>query len=458
MAKREHRLRRPAPQRLGEGKEAWSTLGEPSCAFVALPISREAVRQVQKPRVFPGVDGHDTRAPPDKITHIVGNQFGHLRVALAMTGPHHGTGHAHRLPRVGRICPVAVCALALLTAALASTPCLEGRLSWASEPAFAGDTILLQGSCLARAQFCTGTGSCANATVQSVAGDLSSGAVVVPRQPADSSPAAAAALTLSFGRGGATWAVNQARPWWHLGSRRGNTTSAGGWLRVFGQNLAFGGPRGCSTVGARDPPGVRSGTAQLHLRPVSSALGGAVVLNSTNATCFSAFFRIPASVVAGTYAASVRNDLPGSPAGDLAGSVVVAPADPWPAGRHLNVAAGDGAALLAALASVGAGGGGVVTLGAGATAIGPATLSIPDGVTLEGSAGGGTVLTTNTSGPTTALTVGPTAGVAGGRARLRGLTVQVDSPTGTVVEIPAGTWGSEVRRRDDPERRSRATA
>lgn len=346
---------------------------------------------------------------------------------------------------------VAATAVAIVAVAADSgSPCPDGatgRISWVSEPALDGETVLLQGECLRDAAICVAGGNCSAYDVEQAASDLSSGSIMLPKAGFGQ---LASAGTIKMA-GSTAWQLNAARPWWTLGDLRGNTSTPGGWLRLFGQNLAFGGFRGCAgtnRVAGHPRRGAQSGVVKLELTTTTNGSFNLELL-SKNSTCYAAFFDIPADAQPGVYKARVSNDLPGSPAQQLSANVVLVAPEPWPDSPVFRVRAGDTKGLVAALAQAGSVGGGVVQLGDGETVIGPESLVVPVGVTLEGGQpprnGGGAVLVTspNTPADTVILQVGPDRS-KGGRARLRDLTVRVNSPAGTVVEVPSGTWGSEV--------------
>lgn len=272
--------------------------------------------------------------------------------------------------------------------------------------------------------------TCADAVVTAAADDGSSAVVRIPETMPDD-----AAATVSVG-GSAATPLNAAQAWWHLGSERGNTTAPGGWLRVFGVGLAFGGARGCAAE--RPSSSLRrssGGVATLTLTPLASSVTGTtggsttstnaqqVILRSENATCYAAFFRIPEATAVGGYTAIVTNDIVGTAPAPLPVNVVVNAAEPWPSSLTVDVTAGDTAGLIAALARVGAAGGGVVRVASGVTAVGPATLVVPNGVTLCGVGSTSTILKISDGGEQS-LRTGVLVGTGGGgRARLTDLTV-----------------------------------
>eukprot|EP00037_Helgoeca_nana_P005277 m.50432 g.50432 ORF g.50432 m.50432 type:complete len:563 (-) comp16315_c0_seq4:1020-2708(-) len=308
--------------------------------------------------------------------------------------------------------------------------------------------------------------SCIPATTTAVARDNTSFVLLVP----PSLPAGVHAVikiatleTLPDSR----W-ITSPQSWWHLGSARGNMTTPGGWLRVFGQGIVFGGPRGCAAGRGWST----SGVATLVLIPWSG--GPTVNITSRNATCYAAFFDIPETIdPVMYYNAALFNDItPVATSFDFGDffpdPVVVIPSDPWPTSQSVTivVAAGDTAGLMEALLELDEAGGGVVSLQAGVTKI-RETLVIADNVTLEGAGMGATTLLISTqnrqvdtppggTAPDSAFTGSPgiTLGAAtapaarptGGRGRLRDLRVTVDTAIGEVISVVKGSWGSELTR------------
>ena len=239
--------------------------------------------------------------------------------------------------------------------------------------------------------------------------------------------------------------LNEVDPWWWNGDK-GNASSAGGWLRVFGANFDFRGwgkASAASTallleerlrhaVQSRDAPSIsalaqelaqvrqpRARTAegvalpQLALRPALEPDGAPVaVLNATNASMWDAHFALPPQLAPGRYAVSLRNALQanwtrvtalfGSRDEPRVDAITVVPPRPAPPRSYLvadflgkyaiprggqNFSSGapvNGTqAVLDALAAARAGGGGVVVLPPGKTFVdGP--LDIPPHTTLRG--------------------------------------------------------------------------
>lgn len=339
-------------------------------------------------------------------------------------------------------------------ATISSARAAAGAIAWISHPVFPNETAIVHGSGLnpSAATVCSKSGGCATATTLNAAADGSSLMLIVPESvPID---------VLNVSVGSSAYAINVARPWWLLGSRSGNMTEPGGWVRVFGEGLVFGGPSGCAQgqAGAAS----LSGVATLQLRNSLSCTGKVLpvpgppllTLRSANASCFAAFFAIPSAIQATCYAATLLNDLPASQAGDSAAltaglvpqPLVINPGLPWPLSPVISVAAGDTQGLVAALAQAGATGQGIVQLAAGITQL-PAgqALRIPASVTLQGAGRESTVLLgSDLNGADALLLV--QGGMGFPRSRVTDLTVTIDSDAGTAVRVPVGSWGSEIVR------------
>ena len=264
------------------------------------------------------------------------------------------------------------------------------QIFWLSDPVRPGETLVLQG-----ANFRTNTmveirpgtaltGAWTRAEVlQRSEGNLK---IVMP---SDWPLCAFACRTTGSGDVGApsvSW-VNVPDVWWLQGDA-GETASPGGWLRVFGRNLNFGGQ---STLG------------------LSSETTGDVKLGTTNADCFSLSFAIPENLKPGAYKVQVHNGLSG--AGPWLGEIVIRPAVAWPTNvfsvveslgqdaakemrkslvKYLDVKDGT-AGVLAALKKAKENGGGVVYFPAGRYGI-TNELAVPPKTILRGKGEGLVVL------------------------------------------------------------------
>jgi hypothetical protein len=102
--------------------------------------------------------------------------------------------------------------------------------------------------------------------------------------------------------------INAPGPWWVQGDA-GDAATPGGWLRVLGRSLNFGGP------------------SLLRLQP---AAGNAVTLEAKAADGYSLRFDAPAGLAPGAYMAFVHNGLGGDAAWRAAGTVRIDPPADWP--------------------------------------------------------------------------------------------------------------------------------
>ena len=187
-------------------------------------------------------------------------------------------------------------------------------------------------------------------------------------------------------------AINDAEPWWAQGDRgRSVTSGTNGWIRIFGRALAFERQR-CLEAETAGPAVTNTSIRLVPLPPPKALANGmatAFVL-STNArgSCYDLQTPVPESVPPGRYTVEVLNGIPGSSwvaAADGIPLDVLPPPTPPPTPKPTVVVQGrSGKSVAAALAAVGAAGGGTVALQTGATyAMDPDdTLYIPDGVTL----------------------------------------------------------------------------
>ena len=157
--------------------------------------------------------------------------------------------------------------------------------------------------------------------------------------------------------------LNAPAPWWWNGDG-GESASPGGWLRVFGKSLNFGG----------------------QSRAVLQAADGkALTLSASASDCYALTFPLPPDVAAGDYTMSIHNDLGGDATWQSAGTVTLRPS-PARKADVFNVKDFAGKAadpLLAALAKAKANGGGIVFLPRGHYAV-KSTLAIPPNTVLRG--------------------------------------------------------------------------
>ena len=159
--------------------------------------------------------------------------------------------------------------------------------------------------------------------------------------------------------------LNVPEPWWWNGDG-GETASPGGWLRVFGKSLNFG------------------GASQAVLR---AGDGRALALTPPEADGYALRFTLPAGLAAGDYELLVHNGLGGDAAWRSGGTVVVRAREAWK-GDVFNVndfGPRPAEALLAALKKAEQNGGGIVFLPRGRYPV-QQSLVIPPRTILRGEA------------------------------------------------------------------------
>eukprot|EP01052_Picozoa_sp_SAG31_P034388 SAG31_NODE_4011_length_3666_cov_1.234931_3_plen_928_part_00 len=180
---------------------------------------------------------------------------------------------------------------------------LHPHVLWASEPAEPGQAVMVHG----------GNFGGNVSILLAVAGNRSSSSRRRHRiSPLQTSPSSTKFLmptgipqsvtyeltiSTSSGRSAPMFPLNVARVWWAQGDE-GNSSTAGGWVRIFGQNLW--------RVGGQQAP-------TLRLQDASDHSAGPLVLNAVekNASAYSAQFMLPAVMRAGEYLASVRGGFGG---------------------------------------------------------------------------------------------------------------------------------------------------
>lgn len=250
-------------------------------------------------------------------------------------------------------------ALLLPGATLAGEP----GIIWASDPVRPGEVLLLTGegftsnSVVELSDPSTPDVWAALAVLQTSAQSLKA---VVP----DSRPLNVWACRVREGDrvSQAEW-LNEPVVWWWNGDG-GEFGTPGGWLRVFGKSLHFG------------------GQSRARLR---AADGTSVELLPRESGCYELAFALPAGIAPGEYDLSVHNGLPGVGAWQQGGSVAVRPWTEWK--RDLfNVkefGPKPAEALAAALKAAETNGGGVVYLPRGRYAV-KGALKIPTNTVLRG--------------------------------------------------------------------------
>ena len=183
-------------------------------------------------------------------------------------------------------------------------------ITWASHPVLPDQTVLLQvspftnGSKILLQSTSTTSGTQAVApsvTLEPLFVSDAGVAVVVP----PSFPHHAVYTASVEGSAAPPVRINAPDLFWAQGSE-GDSTTPGGWIRVFGRSLSF------VPVGllALDAPPV-GWTTTLRLSPATVTGGGVkptiVTADYKNLSSFSAFFRVPAGMPAGEYDIAVSN-------------------------------------------------------------------------------------------------------------------------------------------------------
>ena len=211
-----------------------------------------------------------------------------------------------------RLCCIAL--LLLLSWSVSAAPAQTPRVFWASDPVQPNDTVLVMGEDL---------GGVTSVQVRRLpdtpaGAGTEQGMPVTPLQVTSQSvkftiPAAwkigVYACRLQAGPArSATFLVNAPDPWWHQGDG-GDSSSPGGWLRVFGKCLSLGG----------------GGQARLKAPNATTT-----ILKTDHSDGYSLNFSLPRSLKPGKYALSVQNGLGGVAGWKNAAVVDVRPSDTWP--------------------------------------------------------------------------------------------------------------------------------
>jgi hypothetical protein len=293
--------------------------------------------------------------------------------------------------------------LALLLLSVAAAGADEPRIFWASDPVLPNETVLLQGTGLGNATVeVTRLGDTAEAasianTHNGTAERWTPVSVVQPSNeslkfvvPADWKPGVFSVRVRSGDESATPLLLNTPDVWWMQGDE-GKAATPGGWLRVMGKSLSFGGP-----VRAR----------------LTTADSRVIELDATRESdAYSLRFDIPGGVKPGTYTVSVSNGLGGAQGWGRAGQIAIIQPPAWPT-KVFDVLASAGPkarqemreslnrykapidhtqGVLAALAKAKDHGGGVVFFPAGKYRIAK-TLDIPPRTVLKGEGQGLVVL------------------------------------------------------------------
>ena len=259
-------------------------------------------------------------------------------------------------------------AVLLLTLLVASHAADAPQIFWASDPVEPNETVLVMGDGLnadAVVEFARVEGGSATRRWETVkplqAGPKSAKAVV----PATWKPALYACRVRVGDAVSNELLLNAADPWWWNGDG-GESASPGGWLRIFGKALNFG------------------GASRIILQP---STGKEVNLTASESSGYALTFRLPAGLAPGDYAVSVHNGQGGPKAWVSLGTVAVRLPPVWKQ-EVFNVkdfGADPAEALLAALKKAETNGGGIVYLSRGRYPV-KSTLVIPPHTVVRGEA------------------------------------------------------------------------
>lgn len=237
------------------------------------------------------------------------------------------------------------------------------QIIWASDPIRSGETLLLTGEGFTRNSVVElGEAAGAESWTALKLAQLSAQSLkaVVP----ESRPLGVWACRVRDGArvSKAEW-LNEPAVWWWNGDG-GEFATPGGWLRVFGKSLHFG------------------GQSRARLR---AADGTAVELLPRESSSYALAFALPAGIAPGEYALSVHNGLRGEPAWQSGGAVTVRPRAMWKSDLFnvKDFGPKPAEALAAALRAAETNGGGVVYLPRGRYAVKEA-LKIPTNTVLRG--------------------------------------------------------------------------
>lgn len=251
-----------------------------------------------------------------------------------------------------------------LVALLASSGAAgEASVLWASDPVRPGETVLL-----------TGEGFTSNSVVElsdtsaaeswTALNVLQTGAQSLKAVVPDNRPLNVWACRVREGeRISKTEWLNEPVVWWWNGDG-GETATPGGWLRVFGKSLYFG------------------GQSRARLR---AADGTRIELLPRESSGYELAFALPAGIAPGEYDLSVHNGLRGEAAWQNGGAVTVRPRAVWKSDLFnvRDFGPKPAEALAAALKAAETNGGGIVYLPRGRYAVKDA-LKIPTNTVLRG--------------------------------------------------------------------------
>jgi hypothetical protein len=212
---------------------------------------------------------------------------------------------------------VAAAACVALGAAAGAAP--APAIFWASDPVRPNETVLVQGADFGAAAIVeVARLEDGKPTVPGAAPAVKAWLKVPVLQASDSSLKFALPADVKMGAfafrvtaAGAVTApvlLNAPDPWWVQGDR-GETATPGGWIRILGKSLNFG------------------GRSLARLQP---AQGNPVALESVAADGYSLKFALPPEAKPGAYAVSVHNGLGGDAMWRLAGTIRIEAPPAWP--------------------------------------------------------------------------------------------------------------------------------
>lgn len=211
--------------------------------------------------------------------------------------------------------------------------CASPTVDWVSHPLLSAETALVSGGGLVNGSVVSLVSGPAPGTTHPVTPQDCSGSAMFFTMPASDAPAAYD-LVVKNSNGSATVPINMPEVWWWQGDG-GNSSTPGGWLRLFGRSLSFSstGKAGTDNLKEQAMVAIQSKhyseahhlltqleslewdtpaalPTQVRLTPVSGN-GAPRILTSVvqNTTMWDALFSVPSDLTAGDYTAEVSNGL-----------------------------------------------------------------------------------------------------------------------------------------------------
>ena len=237
------------------------------------------------------------------------------------------------------------------------------QIIWASDPIRPGETLLLTGEGFTRGSVVE-LGDPSNAESWTALNVLQRSAQSLKAVVPENRALSVWAYRVRDGeRVSKTEWLNEPDIWWWNGDG-GEYATPGGWLRVFGKSLNFG------------------GQSRAWLR---AAEGTSIELLAHKRSCYELAFALPAEIAPGEYALSVHNGLRGEAARQSRGALMIKPRAVWKSDLFnvKDFGPKPAEALAAALKAAETNGGGVVYLPRGRYAVKDA-LKIPTNTVLRG--------------------------------------------------------------------------